>query len=381
MAGVTETGFVKKTTQTIISELVEAAKENFGDDFDLRQGTVQYQILSDFANQFATLWDSAELLYNNRRISMAENVELDYAVRAIGIRRNQALNATGEATFTGTNGVTIPLGFIIQTTAGIQFQTTESGVIASGTVTLNIQSSTTGASNNVAANTITGILNPLSGLTSVTNAAETTGGRDQETDEALRSRYFSSLALGGGPTSNAIRANLLQVDGVTDVVIRVNSTLTTDADGIPGKAFGPVVLGGTDNDIATSIFNTKSVGIQSFGTVTQDFTDDSGNTITIGFTRPTLQDVYIRATVTSSTDYPADGNTQVQNIIINHINGLGIGDDVILFRLSSLIGSGVTGITNLLIESSLDGTTYTQNDITITGINKAQTDAAKVSVL
>ena len=378
--GITSSGFVKKGINDIIDEMIQDAQDSFGSNFDLRESTIQYQIILNFARQFSTLWDTAESLYNNRFVNLAENVELDYAVKFIGLRRSQPIKSTGQITITGDNGTIVPIGFIVQTSAGIQFQTTQSGTISSGTLNLNIEALVSGNTGNVAASSITVITNPLVGVTSVNNSAVTSNGENKETDSELRTRYFDSLARGGGSTTNAIRAALLELSGVQDVIVRENDTLTTDPDSLPGKSIGPVVLGGTNSEIFQSIFDNKPAGIRSFGSLTQDITDNNNNVINIGFTRPTNQNVWINATVTTDSNYPTDGNTQVQTIIVNTINNLNIGESVILFELLTAVGSGVEGITNLVLQSSTDGTTFTSADVTITGITKAVTDNTRVVV-
>lgn len=379
--GVTPTGFVKKTIDDITVEITADLQESdsFGSDFDLRQSTAQYQFISSFARQFAMLWDQAENLYNSRFVNLSENNELDYNVKFIGLRRSQSVKATGEATFTGENATIVPLGFIIQDSNGIQFETTESGTVVSGTVTLDIRALISGTSGNVPASTITEIFNPLSGITAVTNALSTENGVNKETDEELRERYTDSLSIGGGSTTNAVRAALLQVTSVTDVIVRNNETDTT-VGVIPPHSIAPVVLGGANDDIFQSIFDNKAGGIQSFGTLTKTFNDDNNNNITIGFSRPTLVDVWIRVTVTSNSNYPTDGNDQVNAVITNFINNLEIDENVQIFDLTIEVGRSVEGIENLAFTTSTDGTNFTASDIMITNLSKAQTTSDKVVV-
>ena len=378
--GVTSTGFVSKTFNDIVDEMIANARTDFGQDFDLRQSTLQYQIIASFARQFVSLWDTAAALYNSRFVNLAENVELDYAVKFIGIRRRQPSFATGEVTISGTNNTTIPINFIIETLNGIQFKTTQSGVIASGTVTLSVEALLAGANGNVDASSITRLTNPTIGVDSVTNAAATEGGQNRETDSELRRRYFDSLALGGGSTSDSVRAALLTLNGVVDAIVRENDTDTTDANGLPPHSIGPIVLGGTNDDILTAILRNKPAGIQAFGTISQTFTDNSGNSVTVAFVRPTETTVYINATVTHDTTYPTDGDTQVRDIIVSHINALDIGEDVILYRIATAVGTQVAGINNLALTSSTDNVTFLPADINIADDAKAVTDTNKVVV-
>lgn len=76
-------------------------------------------------------------------------------------------------------------------------------------------------------NTLTEIVTPIAGWTSLTNLDAGITGRDRETDEELRARRERSLSRLGAATVEAIRSRLLQeVDGVTSVTIFENVTLT-----------------------------------------------------------------------------------------------------------------------------------------------------------
>lgn len=79
----------------------------------------------------------------------------------------------------------------------------------------------------VPANTLTQILTPVAGWTSLTNYEAGVTGRNIETDAELRLRRLNSLRISGAATVEAIRARLLQeVAGVTSVTIFENVTMT-----------------------------------------------------------------------------------------------------------------------------------------------------------
>jgi len=76
---------------------------------------------------------------------------------------------------------------------------------------------------------LTEIVTPVAGWTSITNFKAGVTGRNQETDEELRLRRAQSLRVLGAATVEAIRARLLQeVPGVSSVTIFENVTLTQD---------------------------------------------------------------------------------------------------------------------------------------------------------
>jgi len=385
MAGITSQGFEKKTFNELLDEMVSKAQNLYGDDIDLRDETFMKQWLVIMAFKEAERWDILEDIYNDYSVTQATNISLDYAVKFQGIRRKEAVKSTTPLTLNGDNGIVINSGYIVQTENEIKFEAVSSGIITSGTVNLEVKALIAGADGNVLANTITEVESPLVGLTSVNNTLDADGGLEKESDESLRIRFLESLARGGGSTTDAIRAAVLTLETVEDCLIFENETDAV-VNTIPGHAFKPYVLGGTDLDIQTAIYTVKSVGIESNGALENAFNDDSGNEITIGFTRPDSINVWVEVTVTSGGDYPVDGDAQVELAVINYIDNLGMGEDVVLFSLSNTIANNVQGVTNLAIQTSLDGVTYSTADVTIDGdlanaVEVAQTDSAKVDVI
>jgi len=77
-----------------------------------------------------------------------------------------------------------------------------------------------GISGNVAANTVTKMPVTLSGIADVTNEKAMTGGYDEETDEALRERYYNDLTIvQNGANANSYAKWALDVSGVGRVKV------------------------------------------------------------------------------------------------------------------------------------------------------------------
>lgn len=75
------------------------------------------------------------------------------------------------------------------------------------------------------ANSVTGIVTAVSGLTSTTNPDSYTIGRDRETDEELRARLLTSQQISGVATVEAIQDSLRNVLGVTTATVVENSSI------------------------------------------------------------------------------------------------------------------------------------------------------------
>jgi uncharacterized phage protein gp47/JayE len=121
---------------------------------------------------------------------------LDYHAKGRGITRKPANAASGELLITGISGTTIPAGFKFAApatadTPAIEYQTTEKYTIGEdGTVRAQITAVEAGPKGNVPANTVTLMMTPIKGITSITNEANITGGTEVENDDELRNRIM-----------------------------------------------------------------------------------------------------------------------------------------------------------------------------------------------
>ncbi len=115
--------------------------------------------------------------------------------RAIGLRILDAQKAVGYLTFSGDDGINVPEGYLAETVAGIQYITLKSGVIQNGEITLPASAVIPGPDSNTAENTVTVITNPTSGIHKVDNLRPFEGGRNTETDDEFRERYYRSIDL------------------------------------------------------------------------------------------------------------------------------------------------------------------------------------------
>ena len=121
---------------------------------------------------------------------------LDYHAKGRGITRKPANAASGELLITGIPGTTIPAGFKFAAPAtadspAIEYQTTEKYTIGEdGTVRVQITAVEPGIKGNVPSNTVTLMMTPIKGITSITNEANITGGTEVENDDELRNRIM-----------------------------------------------------------------------------------------------------------------------------------------------------------------------------------------------
>lgn len=135
----------------------------------------------------------------------------------------------------------------------------------------------------------------VSGWSAVYNYTAGVLGEDLESDESLRVRREAAAKVRKSKaTDPATEAALLDVPGVTTARVFSNRNFNTNADGVPGKSFISLVVGGTDADVARCIYENQPSGIQSWGNTTVNVTDSHGFEQQISFSRPTPKYLWVK---------------------------------------------------------------------------------------
>ena len=156
-------------------------------------------------------WLARQIIYDT-----AETEILERWANIWGVTRKIASNATGTATFTGSNGAAIAAGLTLTAYDGTEYETTDAAVIASGTATVPIAASVAAAAGNRLAGEILTLVTPQAGANATATAGELSGGADLESDEALRARFLDRIRTQpqGGSAADYVRW-ALEVSGVT----------------------------------------------------------------------------------------------------------------------------------------------------------------------
>ena len=207
-----------------------------------------------------------------------------------------------------------------------------------------------------AAGKLTRVITPVAGWDAVNNPKSAVIGAFGETDEGLRARYrFGVFRLGAG-TLPAIKANLAQdIPDIGSLSVFENPTDVTDADGRPPHSVEVVIEGGDEDLIARRIRELKPAGIRAHGNTTVNVSDDTGFQHPIGFSRPEERWVWLRVTLTTTSEeaWPGDLNNRVAQAIVAFGNKLAPGDNVYLQRLSAAGLAATTGVARIDITATV----------------------------
>lgn len=451
MAGVSSTGFLPKTIDEIITALNAAWRSVFGDAVNVDPQSRNGQEIQILSEPISEIWESGEAISQLFNPNGAVEQGLDNLVAITGTKRKVASKSTVTLSLTGTPATLVASGKIasIPTTAS-KFQTIDpativavpdgpwapstlyslgarirnggtqrvyvcifSGISAlaggptttsaditdgtahwryigdgTGVVDVAAESTVTGPIQGYSG-TITNIDTAVSGWVGVRNLLDAAPGSKVETDAALRLRRVAELGGQGGKSAlPALRAAILRVKGVTTCTIFENTSDAT-VDGVTPHAFEALVEGGLDADILTAVFNNRPTGIENVGGVSGSVVDVAGFTRTAKFSRPTAVPLYVAVFITKTSDYPADGDNQVKDVIVALGNAQPVGRDAEgseiggwLFPRLDVSGLGVPGVvkmTSPLLVDTVNPPLTTE--VVATPRQKAQYDTSRITIV
>ncbi|HIE7558566.1 TPA: baseplate J/gp47 family protein [Citrobacter amalonaticus] len=339
-ATVTAEGISAPDYQTVLETLTSYFQQIYGSDAYLEPDSKDGQMVALVALAIHDANNTAISVYNCFSPATGYGAALTSNVKINGIARKGATNSTVDLLLTGTAGTTITNGSVRDQNNIIWNLPTSVSISVDGTVLATATSANSGAIAALAG-TITTINTPTRGWTSVTNPAAATVGAPAETDAELRIRQGQSIALPSVTPFEGVDGAIANVAGVTRHKLYENDTGAVDANGLPPHSISAIVDGGDITEIAQTIRGSKGQGTSTYGTTSVTVPDTYGNPHVISFSRSTDVPVYGHITLKAFAGYTSQIGVQIQQAVADYINGLTIGDSVLLSRIYSPANLGV----------------------------------------
>lgn len=191
----------------------------------------------------------------------AEAEFLDRWASIWGVTRNQAVQATGTVTFTGTDPTNIPAGTEVQRDDGETFTVDVGGNLSGGTIDLAVTAVDAGADGNTAALIFVELVTPIPLVNSVATVAAggLIDGVDADTDAQLLARLLARIQ---DPPQGGAEADYEAF--VLDAGIGVDRVFVSALE----DGAGTVTVRFTIPDTGTGVLNTPVLVIPSAGTRT-----------------------------------------------------------------------------------------------------------------
>ena len=349
MAGLTDEGFEAKSYADIVSGFETRQRSAFGADFDVSAESPAGVLNGIMGAAARELWEVGAGLFAAFDRDAATGQSLTQVTALTGTTRRGAQLGRVPLVLTLAPGTTVPAGSVadVLSDPASRWVTLTDAVNATA-VTANVivqAEQETATTLPAAAATINHIATGVAGWTGVTNAEAASPGIDADTDPVLRRRAELELQGAGTTPAEAIRAALLRVPLVSEVVVWENTGYVVDADGRPPHSVEAMVRGGDSAAVAAVLWGAKARGIATHGATSVVVLDAQGQAQTVRFTRPT--DVNVWTVVQVSVNARLDpGDAAIQTAVREAFATLGTGE-LVRRAAVSCAAFGVRGVTNV----------------------------------
>lgn len=347
---------MEESYESILSRMQNKFKDLSGfkaddaSDIGIRMKVLAGEIFSAYSN--------IEWLKNQVFPQTAIGKQLDYHAQQRGIERKPALKAKGILKFSISSALTYNINIVSGTicstaqTEGIRYVTTEDAVLEAGKTSIEVSAEAEegGSRGNCIAGSITNMVTPPTGITTVTNEAEFTGGVDEEHDESLRLRVLDSYKnISNGTNAAFYKEQVLKNKNIVsaEVISKNRGAGTVDV--------YIWTSGGAPSDDLIAEVQTELNSIKEIN-------------VDIKVLSPTTVSCNVFLTLWVEDGYVYDDvKLKCVDAIKSYINSLNIGEDMILAKACNEVFN-VSGVKNCrMLTSYCDDVTISADQIGIPG--------------
>jgi len=375
MVGLTDEGFTPDTLDAIQTRM-KSQLDTYNPGFDFSLESPDGQLIEIFSFEVAQLWEQLGLTYNSFDLRVATGQGLRSVGLLSGLPFGAAERSSATIGLVGVAETLVPSGSQVSDADGNLFLTEFAAIIPAN---VGVVANDPGPIP-VTAGTLTTIVTPVTGWTSFTQAVDGEIGTAPQTVASYRNTRNRAVMSPADSVSDALRGKLIRL-GLEQVDIQNNDTINALPDGTPAGHIHVTIAEATvsDADIAAEILKYKSLGTPTFGTTTVAVDDTQGNSHDISFTKATSVQIYVTTEVTFLSDDFAGAVDSIEADLIETINALIAGEDVIWSRLfSSITPYGKAQVNTLFIGTSASPTGT--SNISIAATEYASTISANIII-
>ena len=370
--------------------LIEEAKSIFGQDIYIDIDSADYQFLSAISLKIFDTMQAIQLAYNNRSPLTAVGAALDSLIKLNGITRKSSSYSTVPLILSGEPGSVIA-NSIASDINGFKWALPPILTISpiSGSVSATAICQTLGAIPALPG-TIINIVTPTKGWISVTNNEAASLGQPIEVDSQLRGRQAISTANPSRSMFAGTIAAIAGLPGVRRFRVLENPTGAASTDpnnfNLPAHSITAVVEGGVSEDIASVIYNNKSIGCYTNGNTLIMVSDPVfGISSPIHFSRPNEINILVRINIKPLAGYSTAISANISQAIVDFLNAFQIGENISVLNLMGAVMSVMPDPTRpfFFVESIIagrDADTIGLDDINMNYDEVAQCSLSNITI-
>jgi len=276
------------------------------------------------------------------------------------------LTGTGSNPPLANQNVVIGIGTIVGTSGGVQFQTTETVTLASGTTSISgtIVAVQPGLTGNVSVGSITNLISALPYPLFVNNTTPTLGGANAELPSQTLARFTAKvLSLGLASPVAIANASIGIVAGTTTETVKFATVYEPWTVNIASGAGFSVYIDNGSGSASTTLINSVASVLNGSFALNESGYRPAGVPYSVNAVVP----VYASVIVSGTAIIPTQASliqSSISSTVISYFGGLPFGQSVTtsdLIATSSSIGAGLL--------SSLSVTLYDNSGTIVTSIS------------
>lgn len=291
MLTINDKGVSVPSLDDVIEDLSEGYKDIYGQDIVITPNTPDGQRIGIEAQARKDAYDTLAYAIQMHDPQYAVGKYADVIAKLTGIKRAAGkYTISPDVKITVDRNINIAAGAVF-TNSGNKWILDDATSLLTGDNYINLRSEFYG----VVPLPVDAFLEPvqiIAGMKLVTATKGIISGNLGQSTASLMMDRERKLAINNTHDREGIEGSLLDLDGVFDAVVLENNTNITDSDDVPAHSINAIVLGGTDEDIATTI-QKKIIGggCGTFGSESFVLTNYRGRNRTINFDRPIIKNI------------------------------------------------------------------------------------------
>ncbi|WP_257824363.1 baseplate J/gp47 family protein [Aggregatibacter actinomycetemcomitans] len=335
MAKLIQTGIQIERLSDIITRFEEGFLQIYGQNIDLSPDTPDGQMVGLLSQIKMDIEELAENVYRQLDPEVATGAWLEQRVAYAGLmRRAASYSYLRSVVLTGEPLTQLYAGIVVSDPHKVRWVLNANVQLDSnGSARADFRSEELGAFN-LAKNTNLTIETVTLGLNAATTLENAEIGLEEETDQQLRERFFTSRTKNAQNSADAIQSKIAALPDVKQVKVLENNTKQRDKNGVEPHSLNVIVDGGEDNQIAQVIYENKGAGVGLQGGTETTLTINNERR-TLRFDRVVQVDVQVSMRCVRYEDFTEVDKEEIKRLL--SIQKFEIGQNLSLSRLYSPI--------------------------------------------